>query len=256
MLQGGSMKFFRFRKARAATGSGQYDAVAAYQRHLDSKLELYGADRDLAFAEAVGSVSVELFRQQGDAHVAVLVHHGLKPGMAVFDLGCGCGRTAQALQRSGWTGRYTGTDIIPGFIEELKAKCPGFEGHVHTKPTIRAENQSLDMLYHWSVFTHIPPEECFLYMEDSYRALKPGGKMVFSFLEFANPEHWPNFMLRVRRIEKDEPLNLLDTFLHCDWITAWAEEIGFSQIAFTNGSDATCHPPFWQTLVAMTKKAD
>ncbi|WP_404714297.1 methyltransferase domain-containing protein [Sphingomonas sp. MMS24-J13] len=148
----------------------------------------------------------------------------------------------------------SGTDIIPGFIEELTAKCPSYEAHVHTAPTIRAENQSLDMLYHWSVFTHIPPEECFLYMEDSYRALKPGGKMVFSFLEFADPQHWPNFMHRVQRIKKGKPLNLLDTFLHRDWIALWAEQIGFSRMAFTDGADGTNHPPFWQTLVSMTKR--
>jgi ubiquinone/menaquinone biosynthesis C-methylase UbiE len=253
MFTGGIMGIFSFRKARNLGGSSQYDPVAAYQRHLDSKFKLHGSDRDLAFADAIGSISVDLFRMQGDTHVAVLLHHGLQSGMTVFDLGCGCGRTAQALQRSGWKGRYIGTDIIPAFIEELKAKCPGFEGYVNIGPTIRAQDESLDMLYHWSVFTHVPPEECFLYMQESYRALKPGGKMIFSFLEFANPEHWPNFMTRVRRIEKGKPLNLLDTFLHRDWIALWAEQIGFTQVAFTDGSDATNHPPFWQTLVAMTK---
>jgi ubiquinone/menaquinone biosynthesis C-methylase UbiE len=252
MISGDHVGIFQRLKFKPGS-SRHYDSAAAYQRHLDSKLKLHKDDRDLAFADAVGSVSVELFKEQGDAHVKVLRHHGLRDGMSIFDLGCGCGRTAQALQRSGWQGNYTGTDIVGGFIDELKRKCPGYDAYVHQAPTIRAEGSSLDMVYHWSVFTHLAPEECFLYVEDSFRALKPGGKLVFSFLEFTEPLHRDHFMNRVRRVQKGKDLNLLDTFLHRDWIALWAQQIGFADIEFTDGDDGSRHPPFWQTLVSMVK---
>jgi SAM-dependent methyltransferase len=237
-----------------AIPSRSYDSTAAYQRHLSKKLRQHPNDRDLAFAQVIGAETVELFNQQGDGQVAVLKYHGLANGMAVYDLGCGCGRTAQALRRAGWQGRYIGADVVGGLVTELKRKCPEFEAHVHRQPTIVAEDGSLDMIFHWSVFTHISPEECFLYVEDSFRALKPGGRLVFSFLELTEPNHYNAiFDNRVGRLRRERRLHLLDTFLHRDWIDLWAERVGFRDVEFTDGQDASKHPPMWQTLVAMAK---
>jgi SAM-dependent methyltransferase len=237
----------------AAIGRNHYNSAAAYERHLRSKLRLHRKDRELAFAEAIGSESLRLFKDQGDAQVTVLQHHGLKDGMSVYDLGCGCGRTAQALQRADWHGRYTGADIVESFVSELKRNCPGFEAHVHREPTIVADDGSLDMVFHWSVFTHIPPEECFLYLEDIFRALKPGGKLVFSFLELTEPFHYSIFQSRLDRLRRKKKLLLLDTFLHRDWIALWVDRIGFSDVRFTSGHDHSEHPQMWQSVAVMVK---
>jgi ubiquinone/menaquinone biosynthesis C-methylase UbiE len=237
-------------------GRGGYNSPAAYERHLRSKLRLHRGNRDRAFADAIGSETIELFESQGDGQLAVLKHHGLQDGMTIYDLGCGCGRTAQALQRSGWKGRYIGADIVHGFVAELKRKCPGYEAHVHRQPSIVAADASVDLLFHWSVFTHIPPEECFLYLEDSFRALKPGGKLIFSFLELTEAGHYRRiFENRLGRLRRKRKLKLLDTFLHRDWIALWAEKIGFEEVEFTDGEDDSNHPPMWQSLAAMVKPA-
>lgn len=233
----------------AATGRHGYD------RHLSKVLRQHRDNPDLAFAKAIGAESVELFNRQGDGQVAILKYYGLADGMSVFDLGCGCGRTAQALARSGWTGRYTGSDIISRFVEELKRKCPGYEAVVQRGLTIAAPDASLDMVYHWSVFTHIAPEECYLYMQDIFRALKPGGKLVFSFLELTEPEHRRVFFSRLKGYQKDRPPMLLDTFLHRDWIKWWASDIGFDAPTFSDGLDNSKHPEPWQALVVMQKPA-
>jgi ubiquinone/menaquinone biosynthesis C-methylase UbiE len=238
----------------SSTKAARYNSAAAYERHLRSKLRLYPNDRDLAFADAIGSETLELFRTQGDAQLAVLRYHGLKDGMSIYDLGCGCGRTAQALQRAGWQGRYIGTDIVEGFVSELKRKCPGYEAHVHRMPSIVAEDASLDILFHWSVFTHISPEECFLYLEDSFRALKPGGKLIFSFVELTDHSHYQRiFESRVGRLRRNRDLPLLDTFLHRDWIRLWADKLGFENVDFTNGNDNSKHPETWQAIAAIVK---
>jgi SAM-dependent methyltransferase len=236
-------------------GFGHYNSSAAYERHLKSKLRLHSTDRELAFANAVGSETVRWYRKQGNAQVAVLKHHGLRDGMAIYDLGCGCGRTAQALMRQGWSGRYIGADIVEDFVSELRRLCPQYEAHLHRQPTIVAADDSLDMLFHWSVFTHIAPEECFLYLEDAYRALKPGGQLVFSFLEMTDDNHWSVFDSRVERLRTGKKLNLLDTFLSRDWIEAWADRIGYERLSFTDGQSTEHHPKMWQTIAAMMRPA-
>ena len=233
--------------------SDRADPARAYQRHLKSKLRLHPDDRDLAFATAIGSESVRWFKKQGKAQVAALKHYGLRDGMTIYDLGCGSGRTADALKRSGWRGRYIGADIVREFVAELKRRCPTYEAVVHRKPSIVAPDSSVDIVFHWSVFTHISPEECFLYLEDSFRALKPGGKTIFSFLEFAEPEHWSIFDSRVERLRNNKQLQLLDTFLHRDWIAGWANRIGFDPPTFTSGLDTKDYPRMWQTVAALRK---
>lgn len=234
----------------------RYDSTAAYTRHLNKKLWLHHRNPELAFAKAIGSDTIELFEAQGDAQVALLRYHGLEDGMSVYDLGCGCGRTAQALRRSGWRGQYSGADVVDGLVRELKRKCPDYTAYVHRQPSIVADDASLDMIFHWSVFTHISIEEVYLYLEDSHRAMKPGAKLVFSFLELTDPEHYRAiFENRLGRLRRKRELKLLDTFLHREWITLWAAKIGFEQPEFTEGADASRHPPMWQTLASMIKRA-
>lgn len=230
-----------------------YNSVEAYNRYLDKCLKRHRSNIDLAYAEAVGSTSVEMFDRQGDLQVEVLRHHGLADGATVFDLGCGSGRTAQALQRSGWQGSYFGSDIVERFAERVRQRCPGYSAVAHSEPTIPMPDHSVDLLFHWSVFTHIPVEECYLYMRDIYRVLKPGGRMVFSFLELAEPAHWRVFESRLGYIEQGRATPLLDTFLHRDWIAQFAARIGFANPRYTSGTEAGHHPPFWQSLAALDK---
>jgi SAM-dependent methyltransferase len=230
-----------------------YDSSRAYDRFLTSRLKANPNNRRLAFAQAIGAESLESFDAQGDGHVAVLQHHGLADGMAVFDLGCGCGRTAEALVRNGWKGSYTGVDVVERFVAELRARCPGYDAFRHQAANIPAPSESLHLVFHWSVFTHLSPEECYLYLADTFRALKPGGKTVFSFLELADPGHRAVYFRRVEVLARGGKLDLLDTFLHRDWIELWAKDIGFEAPAFTDGADESNHPPFWQTLVVLEK---
>ncbi|WP_257211444.1 hypothetical protein [Sphingobium sp. IP1] len=45
------------------------------------------------------------------------------------------------------------------------------------------------MVVDWSVFTYLYPGKSYLYTVDAFCALKPGGKMIFSFLELEEPAH-------------------------------------------------------------------
>jgi len=228
-------------------------SIKAYEKVVANKLRLHRGNRDMGFAASIGALDLETFASQGDGHVAVLHHYGLQDGMSVYDLGCGCGRTSQALERAGWTGRYRGADIIKSLIEQLKRKNPGYDAIVNRELSIVAPDNSLDIVFHWSVFTHLFPEECYVYMADTFRALKPGGKLIFSFLELEDPAHQPLFRSRARTFSKGKSVVHLDTFLHRDQIRFWARDLGFSEPEFTDGSDGSKFPAFWQALAAMEK---
>ena len=94
-----------------------------------------------------------------------------------------------------------------------------------------------------------------MYMQDISRALRPGGKHLFSFFEMEQQSHYSRiFKTRAQAFAKGEELSHLDTILHRDWIRAWAHDLDFSEPHFTNGYDVEHHRPSWQTIACMQKK--
>ena len=233
--------------------SGISPSVRDYQELVRKRIRRMPENRTLALANSIGALDMDQFVSQGNGHVAVLRAYGLADGMAIYDLGCGCGRTAQALKRSDWTGTYTGADVVPELLEELAAQCPGYGTVLNYDRTIEAADASLDMVFGWSVFTHLFPVETYLYIEDCFRALKPGGTLLFSFLEMEESEHdrvWENALRHVREGVRVEQL---DAFLHRDWIVKFARLAGFEEPIFTDGTDSSKHAAFWQALAVLKK---
>lgn len=247
-------KLFRVPRSRSSSNRLNH-AAQDYRRIVRNKLKEHPCDPALALAQVIGAVDMDTFHSQGKAHVDVLRHHGLANGMSVYDLGCGCGRTAQALQRSGWQGQYTGADVVPKLLAELKRHCPDYKVVLHCEPSIAAADSSLDIVFHWSVFTHLFSAECYLYLQDAFRAVKPGGRMVFSFLEMEEPLHDRVWRMNVEWLVRGRPAAQLDQFLHRDWIRRFAQDAGFSEPRFTSGGDDTMHRAFWQSLTILDKPA-
>ena len=215
----------------------------------------FAGDPELAMAKLIGSPTVAEFRRQGDQHVELLRHFGMEDGLSLYDLGCGCGRTASALKRAGWTGKYFGADIQADAVAFLNASCPGFEAAVWADLSLDAESHSVDIVFAWSVFTHLMHEETYIYIEDIARTLKPGGRLVFSFLELEAPTHWAVFDGNVAA-RKAGVRKQVDMFLHRDQINAWARRNDFDTPTYIHGTDerATSTGMFGQSVVAMKRK--
>lgn len=246
-------RFLRWK--RSVVRARESHSVRDYRALVRTKLKSLPDDPALALAQAIGAPTMNDFVSIGDGHVAVLRHHGLVDGMTVYDLGCGCGRTAQALVRHGWQGNYTGADVVQELIDELPRQCPGYNVLLNVSPRIVAPDASLDMVFHWSVFTHLYPGESYLYTVDAFRALKPGGKMIFSFLELEEAEHDRVWNANLDHLRASNRAEHLDAFLHRDWIRRFARDAGLIEPRFTDGQDSKDHPPFWQSLAVLEKPA-
>ncbi len=81
------------------------------------------------------------------------------------------------------------------------------------------------MICAFSVFTHLLHHESYLYIEDACRALKPKGKLIFSFLEFADPGHWRVFEDTVEAQRSAVPTHL-NSFIERSAISVWASHLG------------------------------
>ena len=190
-----------------------------YRRHFQNLR--HGRDKDEALKLLVGGD----FDEVGQAEVKLLRYFGLNESDFLVDVGCGSGRLAIPLSLT-HKGGYLGTDVVPEALEyareRVKRKDWRFEFVDALK--IPLPEGSADMVCFFSVFTHLIHEQSFQYFEESFRVLKPGGKLVFSFLEFAVRSHWEHFESSALYYEQGGHLNVL---MERNAIRAWAEMVGF-----------------------------
>jgi SAM-dependent methyltransferase len=117
---------------------------------------------------------------------------------------------------------------VENLLSYARARCPdNFCFLRHLDLTIPVADASADFVLAFSLFTHLLHEESYVYLQDIHRALKPGGTLVFSFLQFAQPEHWGAFdgAVAARKITTTYPMT---TFIEENVVRTWAQRIGFA----------------------------
>jgi SAM-dependent methyltransferase len=124
---------------------------------------------------------------------------GLTPESSVVEIGCASGIVAIPMRTYLTTGTYIGLDIVPDFIEWCQANLADdrfsfFDLAVHHKLyNPRATNSSkevrfpivdnsVDVVFLISVFTHLLPDEVYHYLKEIARILKPAGRCMATML--------------------------------------------------------------------------
>lgn len=113
---------------------------------------------------------------------------------------------------------------------------PDWEFGVTDGLRIPVLDSTADFACFFSVFTHVAHEHTYLYLEEARRLLRPGGLVVFTFLEFGIPSHWAQFESAVRCFGLDrEPIVFLDR----NAIVRIAEQLGYEVLALVDGDKPT-----------------
>ena len=98
---------------------------------------------------------------------------------AVLDFGCGTGRLLQHFRHIDGL-RRVGTDANPRMTEWCSRHLDGIETHNNRlePPLDFAEEESFDLVYAFSVFTHIPIHLQEPWLAELRRVLRPGGFLL------------------------------------------------------------------------------
>ena len=210
--------------------SGQLRFLLGYEQLVRHLLETLPEDD--AAAQAVGGD----FEHYGVLEHALLRGEGLRDGAAVIDVGCGSGRLATKLAKYPAL-RYLGLDVVPELLDYARRKAGRKDFRFERVDAVRlpVEAGKADFCVFFSVFTHILPEESYVYLEEAHRVLKPGGKAVFSFLEHASAASKPVFDANLAWVRERHMAGHLNTFLHRADLRLWAERLGFEVAALHLG---------------------
>lgn len=101
---------------------------------------------------------------------------------ALLDWGCGCGRVLRH-----WAGqpsaRIYGCDIDPRMIDWCKENLPFADVSVtELSPPLPYESETFDLMYAFSVFTHLSEVLQHAWMRECFRVLDAGGHLLISTL--------------------------------------------------------------------------
>ena len=165
-----------------------------------------------------------------------LIFHGLTTEDYLIDVGCGSGRLAKPLAEY-LHGKYLGIDVVPGLVDYARKLVvrPDWRFEVAEGLTIPEADRQADMVCFFSVLTHLLHEESFVYLREAKRVLKPGGKIVLSFLDFRVADHWGSFESNVRDIGVGaQPMNV---FLCPDMLREWAKRLELEIEAIHDGDE-------------------
>jgi SAM-dependent methyltransferase len=208
------------RYAALGMGDERADRERQYRDHVQQLVERYDSHAD-AMQQAVGGE----FDAIGQMELDLLISVGLPVDGFLVDVGCGSGRLAAPLA-SYLRGDYLGIDVVPELLDHARglAQRPEWRFELCSDLVIPAENGTADTVCFFSVFTHLPHEDTYQYLQEAHRVLRPGGRVVFSFLEFLVRSHWDVFEADLQARGQPHHLN---QFISRDGIEAWADHLGF-----------------------------
>ncbi|NBC82076.1 MAG: methyltransferase domain-containing protein [Bacteroidetes bacterium] len=147
------------------------------------------------------------FKRQGNQFVEQLkTYGGLKAEHRVLDIGCGIGRVAVPLtQFLNEHGSYEGFDVVKSGIkwcqQKISKNYPNFNFqhidlrndlyNLKTKDEAKSfvfpyMDNEFDLVFLFSVFSHMMPEDVDNYLNQIQRVLKPGGTCLATFFIINN----------------------------------------------------------------------
>lgn len=186
-----------------------------------------------AMEEAIGGQ----FEKFGKIELSLLHFFGLRPEDYLIDIGCGSGRLAIPLSKV-HNGKYLGTDLVPELINYARNNVHNRHWRFSVVDHIDIPEAACeaDMICFFSVMTHLLHEQSYWYLEEAKRVLKPGGRIIFSFLEFNDPNHWEIFGWSIKEAKSRgrAPLNV---FIERDAIEVWARALGLTIECIHSGSE-------------------
>ena len=145
---------------------------------------------------------------------AVLNRNGysLRQFSSILDFGCGHGRLTQYLFDIAPQARVFGCDVRNDLVAECRRKYPN-GGFITNDPTppLSFDDAQFDLIYSYSVFTHLSESNHAAWLEELAGKLNPGGVMLHTTKSYESLRRMA--MFSAESVEKYKLPELVDAFI-------------------------------------------
>jgi ubiquinone/menaquinone biosynthesis C-methylase UbiE len=151
----------------------------------------------------------------------------------VLEIGCGSGRIGMKL--APLCLEWTGADISPKMLSLAASRLSTLQNVRFTQLEDRYlekfQASSFDVVYITSVLGHLDEIDRWRYVEEAFRVLRPGGRLLLDNIDIESDEGWSMFLNDVSRYQTLERPPYMPRFSTGAELTNYAKRAGFGQIA-------------------------
>jgi SAM-dependent methyltransferase len=132
-----------------------------------------------------GEAFLALGRRAADEFADLAASHGRPLDRAeVLEFGCGCGRVARHLVARGVS--VSGTDLNPRLAAWCRKTLPGRWLDNGPQPPLGFADESFEVVYALSVFTHLYDASARAWLAELARVTRPGGLAILTLFDVEN----------------------------------------------------------------------
>ena len=212
------------RQLAQTTGGTAEDGLAMPPPEL---LVLVAGTADPGWFSARGRADAERFSQVAAAHGI-----DLSQAKDVWDLGCGCGRIARWLAPAviAAGGSFTGSDINQRLVDWTAAHLPGQYVLNRLRPPTSLAKGSIDLVYAYSVLTHLREDAVVRWLREVQRVVRPGGLALLTFHDEGYASAWgvPGM---VQAMAEKNYIVLNNALEGSNYMSAWVTRRHFEALA-------------------------
>jgi len=159
-----------------------------------------------------GTADAEWFLRSGRAgYDAIGAHVDLQQARDVLDFGCGCGRVTRYFNEH--AGTVAGSDVNQKAVAWCRDQLRFARFEVNgLAPPLAFTDESFDLVYALSVFTHLTDDLQLAWRDELRRVLRPGGRLLIT-------THGRSYVPRLDDEEREQ-------FERGDLVVRWGEVVG------------------------------
>lgn len=159
-----------------------------------------------------GTANAEWFLRSGRAgYDAIAAHVDVQRTRDVLDFGCGCGRVTRYFKDHG--GGVAGSDVSGEAVAWCRDNLQFAQFETNgLAPPVAFADESFDLVYALSVFTHLTEDLQLAWRDELRRVLRPGGRLLIT-------THGRSYVPRLDDAERTR-------FERGELVVRWAEVVG------------------------------
>lgn len=192
---------------------------------MDSKLVPRVAEPDVSDTEDLGPSTAQCLENLTELA-------GVSTKDDVLEIGCGAGRIALELapRCRSWVGADISARMLALASDRLRTFPNARLVQLSSVSLVQFKDKSFDVVYCTSVFGHLDEMDRWQYVEEAFRVLRPGGRLLVDNIDVESDAGWQGFLKQTRQYQDLDRPPFIPRFSTAAELTNYVARAGFGGV--------------------------